>query len=537
MLGKSQLLMDLVRLLADTSLQPLLAPFAPLAALASTIGEGIAWLLEPFVAAATFVFGPVGRLIWVGLQLLWRFISTVLWFGPLQLLELLGSGFLAFGQVVLLPFQALLPAGASLKASWSAAKATSNVARTAAPAVADAARAAASSGPWWWWSPLEALELMRVSTIRVAKALQAVLRFFVALAATINKHRLSLMMQLKGKLWGGLQAAAASPAGRVASVVAHKMGQGERLMRVQERMARKLSGAESLRSMGSESFAAMGGSFGAVAPDGYAYRPYRTYSIDGDSDIQESQERGDSEDDDGGEVSSSSMRWQQQAGGTNTTATTARHFRSSAGLRQRAVTAAATAAAVAAAAAEGGMNGHLRGGLGVAEQQVLQANPGQHVAGLSAAGRFQPSPSAEDDFLMPPVRNSSHSITAGMHDPVVAAAAARAALSRSYHFPTSSLSGPAAAGSQQVAERALRQSYERLATAMAAAQGAALAASPEAPSWPTSAGGALDHRPEGQSRPSLQQQHQHQASFGRVGWTEAAGLLMLPERDCIRPLL
>jgi hypothetical protein len=54
--------------------------------------------------------------------------------------------------------------------------------------VAEAARTAAGSGAWWWWSPLEALLALRVSIVRVAKALQAVLRFFVTLASTINKH-------------------------------------------------------------------------------------------------------------------------------------------------------------------------------------------------------------------------------------------------------------------------------------------------------------------------------------------------------------
>lgn len=79
------------------------------------------------------------------------------------------------------------------------------------------------------------------------------------------------MMQLKGKVWGGLQAAAASPAGRVATVVAHRMGQGDRLRRVQQNVARQLHAQDSLNSMGSEALASMG-PFSPAAADGYAYR-------------------------------------------------------------------------------------------------------------------------------------------------------------------------------------------------------------------------------------------------------------------------
>jgi hypothetical protein len=263
MVGKSQLLVQLVKLLTDASLQPLLASFEPLASFASA-------LLQPFVDFTRMVFGPIGRLVWVVLQMLWRLVSTLLWFGPLQLLQLLGSGLLGVFQLLLLPFQALLPAGAGIKAGWTAARATGQVARNAAPVVAEAARA---TGYWWWWSPLEALELMRISTVRVVKALQAVLRFFVTLAVTINKHRLSLLVQLKGRLWGGLQAAAASPAGQVATVVAHKMGQGERLRRVQQRVARKLHAQDSLHSMGSEAFGSISlGPYSPATADGGLYR-------------------------------------------------------------------------------------------------------------------------------------------------------------------------------------------------------------------------------------------------------------------------
>lgn len=89
------------------------------------------------------------------------------------------------------------------------------------------------------------------------------------------------MMQLKGKVWGGLQAAAASPAGRVATVVADRMGQGDRLRRVHQRVARKLHGQDSLHSlnsMGSDALAAMG-VYSPAAADGYAYRCVNASSL------------------------------------------------------------------------------------------------------------------------------------------------------------------------------------------------------------------------------------------------------------------
>lgn len=79
------------------------------------------------------------------------------------------------------------------------------------------------------------------------------------------------MVQLKGKVWGGLQAAAASPAGRVATVFAQRMGQGDRLRRVQHTVARKLHAQDSLNSMGSEALNSMG-PFSPAAADGYSYR-------------------------------------------------------------------------------------------------------------------------------------------------------------------------------------------------------------------------------------------------------------------------
>lgn len=261
MLGKSQLLMQLVTLIASTSLQPIIGPLAallaPLGSAASAAAAAASWLAQPFVAAGRLLLGPLGRLLLLLLQAVWQLLQLLLWSGPVQGLSALGRGAWALLQLLLLPLQALLPGAAGVRAGWSAAKATGQVAKNAAPAVKGAAATAAKAASsgwsiWWWgwgWGMFEPLELMRVSTMRIMRALQAVVRFFVALGVTINQHRLSLMLQLRQKLRGGLRAAAHSPAGRVASAVAVKMGQEDRVARLQQRLQRADSG---LISVGSE---------------------------------------------------------------------------------------------------------------------------------------------------------------------------------------------------------------------------------------------------------------------------------------------
>jgi len=221
MLGKSQLLVQLHKLLAHTSLKALYAPiqalFAPLAAAASAVAASVVWMLQPFVTAVKVVYsvllGPLGRLVLLLLRLVWQLLQLLLWSGPLQLLQALANCLLAVGQLVLYPVQLLLPSVSGIKAGWAAAKATGQVARSAAPAVVKG-----SKGQWslikWLWSPWRRLTWCELSTVRIVKALQAVVRFFVALGSTINQHRLSLMLQLRQQLRGGLRAAADSPAGR-----------------------------------------------------------------------------------------------------------------------------------------------------------------------------------------------------------------------------------------------------------------------------------------------------------------------------------
>lgn len=540
MVSKSQLLVQVVKLLTDASLAPLLAPFAPLVTLASSIVQGISWLLQPFVAAAKLIFGPLGRLVWVILQVLWRLVSTLVWFGPLQLLQLLGSGFMEIGELLLMPFQALLPAGAGLRAGWAAAKATGQVARNAAPVVAEAARTGGASWWFWWWSPLEAFELMRVSTVRVVKALQAVLRFLVTLAATINKHRLSLLVQLRGKVWGGLQAAAGSRAGRVATVVAHKMGQGERLQRVQQQVARKLHGQDSihsLNSMGSEMLGSLGPFSPAGGVDVYGFsgsRPYRRiYSMDGEgSDIvlETPEERGGSEEEEDGEVSSSS-RFGGSTVGRTSTSSSSRAFITGSTLRQRAVTAAAAEAAAAMSAAG-------------------EATPTPTAAGTNAAfGQSQLLFSQHEQALYQaaPVAGSGLAATAAAgassaHDPLRAAAAARAALSRSFHLPAGGLTS---GGLTHTADlRALRQSYESsISSAVAASAAHALA--PGGVAWERDMLQLQQQLLLGQTSPlgllqQQQQPQQHEEAYSGVGAasvgvpaqalvSEAAGLLMMPQ--------
>lgn len=258
MLGRTQILVQLIKLLTRTSLQPILGPItaalAPLASAASSIGTTLAWLLQPFISAVQFLLSPINMLLsaaWLLVQLVWQLLSLLLWSGPVQLLQGIWSALTAMLQVFLLPFQALVPTSAGLRAGLSAAQGAGQVARSAVPVVKSSAAAAAANSSWQslLWYPVEAFELMRVSTMRIMRALQAVVRFLVTLGSTINKHRLSLMLQLRQQLRGGLRAAADSPAGRVASAVAVKMGQEQRVQQIQQQLHRADSG---LLSMGSE---------------------------------------------------------------------------------------------------------------------------------------------------------------------------------------------------------------------------------------------------------------------------------------------
>lgn len=255
MLGRTQIIVQLIKFFTHTSLQPILEPIATaLAPLTSALSATIAtaaWALQPVVSAVKALASPISmlaRLVWLLLQLLWQLLSLLLWSGPLQLLQAVAAAVTGLLQLLLMPFQLLIPAGATIRAGWTAAKGAGQVARSAVPVVKSSAAAASSSWPTLAWFPLEAIELLRVSTLRIVRALQAVVKFFVTLGSAVNQHRLSLMLQLRQHLRGSLRAAADSSAGRVATAVAVKMGQEERV----QRLHRRLRQTDSIVSFGSE---------------------------------------------------------------------------------------------------------------------------------------------------------------------------------------------------------------------------------------------------------------------------------------------
>ena len=211
--GKSPLFVSLLRLissiarLATEALQPVFAEIsealAPLSYIATASGKLLLLVLQPLATAVVqiglqlqwlggVVFGLPARAVWQLLLLLWQLLWVLLQ-GPLQLLRLL-----------LLPLSLLQPMVLQVKSAWGVAKATGAVAKAAAPGVLKTATAAAAaaggrggSGGWWW--PWEALGLMRQTTVKIVKALQSVVRFWVALGTGVNRHRLSLLLQLRWK--------------------------------------------------------------------------------------------------------------------------------------------------------------------------------------------------------------------------------------------------------------------------------------------------------------------------------------------------
>lgn len=282
------------------------------------------------------------------------------------------------------------------------------------------------------------------------------------------------------------------------------------------------------------------------------------------------------------------MRWLQQqqqqqhdeaavsTAGASIPQAPARPLRTSAGLRQRAVTAAAAAAA-AAAAGEGAGVGAVQsafllprpGPLQQQQQQVLggDAGLGAHAAyagtsagnGLAASSLYQQymtgllAGSGPADLAL--TRSSSNS---SIQDPAVfAAAAAAAALSRGYDLlPDSGFHSSAAAAAATVSaadlqQLRLRQSCDAfgsgfktdssfstavgLSTMTAAAGGeSGLATGPVG--WRGASAGALGatgvHSGSGQQRGAQLQAAGSPglSCSGAALLTEAAGLLMLPER-------
>lgn len=295
-------------------------------------------------------------------------------------------------------------------------------------------------------------------------------------------------------------------------------------------------------------------------------RPYsRAFSIDGESELllESPHERADSEDDEVSSSSSAVRAWQhtlatQPGVGVLQTPPARRSLRSSltTGLRHRAVTAAAAAAAAAAGEVGAGSVGIMReqvgdgltlqpiGGAPVSSFSLAAAGitPGNVQEGVPTGGMLAAALAGNGGLAAATepggLRFSSS------QDSILAAAAARAALSRSYHLPAGSFkssqdaaaAAAAAVAAVNIAVRGTRQSCDSFTTAPAAAVAGGsevfLRPGQQAPGAWVSAGGALvAAAAEQQLRgPQLQQGGQGSGSCsGAALVTEAAGLLMLPQ--------
>jgi hypothetical protein len=224
-----------------------------------------------------------------------------------------------------------------------------------------------------------------------------------------------------------------------------------------------------------------------------------------------------------------------------------------AGLRHRAVTAAAAAAAAGGAGSVGimweqvgdGLTLQPIGGAPVPSFRLAAAGDiptGDVQQGLPAVGMLAAALAGDGGFAAATgpggLRFSSS------QDSILAAAAARAALSRSYHLPAGSFkssqdaaaAAAAAVAAVNVAVRGTRQSCDSFATAPAAAVtgGSMVCLRPgqqASGAWVSAGGALVAAAAEQQLRgPQLQQGGQATGSCsGAALVTEAAGLLMLPQ--------
>jgi len=111
--------------------------------------------------------------------------------GPAQVFLLLRTSLV---QLVILPWQYAYSAAAAVRVLWATVSASAKVAKSAAPAVASSAKAVRNN---WFVFPLtlEAVDFVRVTVVRVWRAVRAVAMFLLYAATSLNQHRRSLMLQ------------------------------------------------------------------------------------------------------------------------------------------------------------------------------------------------------------------------------------------------------------------------------------------------------------------------------------------------------
>ncbi|KAI8470479.1 MAG: hypothetical protein J3K34DRAFT_256674 [Monoraphidium minutum] len=210
LLGKSPLLVQALRL-ARSAAAVATEALQPVWAAAVEAGSGVAWALRPVGAALS------------ALALALQQLAAALLWGPLQLLGWLRD--------------AALPLLSPLASAFGTVAATmrwgGGVARGvagAAPAVASGAGAAQHNG-WLLlssWARLEALHLQQALVLRAVRSAQAIVRFWLAAATTLNQHRVSLLLQLRQQLQGLQHRAAATRVGAGVTAVARPLLEARR---------------------------------------------------------------------------------------------------------------------------------------------------------------------------------------------------------------------------------------------------------------------------------------------------------------------
>jgi hypothetical protein len=205
LLGKSPLFMAALRLvrnmagLATEALKPLWAMMG--AAISA-----MAWALQPLASA-----------VWLLCVAVQQLVMALLW-GPLLLLGWVRDALLPLLSPLIV---AVRSASATLQWGGGMARGVAG----AAPAVASSAGAVKRSG-WLLlssWARLEALHLQQALVLRAVRSAQAIVRFWVAAATTLNQHRVSLLLQLRHQQQRLQRRAAATRVGAALMVVARPL--------------------------------------------------------------------------------------------------------------------------------------------------------------------------------------------------------------------------------------------------------------------------------------------------------------------------
>jgi hypothetical protein len=221
LLGKSPLFMQALRLVRNAAALATEA-LRPLGASVMATGSALLWALQPVIALAVAVS--------TGLQ---QLLAAALW-GPLQALALLRD--------------ALVPLVMPLTSVASTLRWGGGVAQGVAGAAPAVARQHGNFLLLSSWARLEALQLQQALVLRAVRSVQAIVRFWVTAATTLNQHRVSLLLQLRQQLQHVHRRAAGTRVGGAAIALAAPL--------LDVRQRRRQPAAESLLMAGAPSSAA-----------------------------------------------------------------------------------------------------------------------------------------------------------------------------------------------------------------------------------------------------------------------------------------